>query len=75
MKAKPYKVNKKTFNFKKDYKEALFTILGVLSILIGIFIVVPVLLPLLKLVFGIILIIGGYFVVSKNSKLFYFRRF
>ncbi|MBN1175135.1 hypothetical protein JXA48_00680 [Candidatus Woesearchaeota archaeon] len=74
MKLKQNNRNKSNFNFKKDYKETGFTVLGVLAILIGIFIVIPVLLPLLKLVFGLILIIGGYFVVSKNSKLFYFRR-
>ena len=75
MKIKTYSRSRKKFSFGKDSKEIGFTILGILAMLIGIFIIIPVLLPLLKLVFGLILIAGGYFVVSRNSTLFYFRKF
>lgn len=66
------KRNKNGFNFKKEPQKALFTILGIIAILVGIFIVIPVLLPLFKLVLGIILIIAGYVLVNKNSGLFQF---
>jgi len=73
---KVYNVNRKSwFSKKRDGKETAITILGIVAILVGIYIIIPVLIPLLKLVFGIILIAGGYFIINKNSNLFVFRKF
>lgn len=64
--------DKNPFNFKKEPKKATFTILGIILMIFGIFIIVPILLPLLKLVFGAIIITISYFIIKKNSNLFDF---